>query len=67
MIPPEQIEKMKEMYIGKKITFKDGKNETWVGTCEFFGYNPHLPSWGLQITINRTPTQNVKPETIKLV
>ena len=66
MIPEDQIEKMREEFMNKRISFKDGKGEKWIGTCQFLGYNKYLPSWGFQITIDRTPIQHVKPETIKI-
>lgn len=63
----EQIEKMKEQFMGKRISFQTEKGEKWVGVCEFLGYNKYLPSWGFQITVDRTPIQHVNPKTIKLI
>lgn len=67
MIPQEQIEKMREKFMGKRISIENEKGERWVGTCQFLGYNDYLPSWGFQITLDRTPISHVKPESIKLI
>jgi hypothetical protein len=66
MIPQEQIEKMKEQFIGKRISVETKDGIGWVGNCEFIGYNKYLPSWGFQVTLDRTPIQYVIPESIKL-
>ena len=63
----EQIDKMREQFMGKRISFKTEDGKDWVGKCEFLGYNSFLPSWKFQVTINRTPVSHVKPETIKIV
>lgn len=63
----EQIEKMKEQFMGKRISFETKDGERWVGVCQFLGYNEYFPSWGFQITIDRRPVQHVKPDTIKLI
>jgi hypothetical protein len=63
----EQVDRMREEFIGKRISFEDEKGEVYTGVCKFLGYNPYLPSWKLQITIYRTPVSHVKPETIKIV
>ena len=67
MIQQEQIEKMKERFMGERISVETEEGERWVGTCEFLGYNSYLPSWGFQVTLDRTPIQHVKPESIKLI
>lgn len=67
MIQQEQIEKMREQFMGKRISVETEKGEIWVGTCQFLGYNTYLPSWGFQITLDRTPISHVKPESIKLI
>lgn len=67
MIQQEQIEKMREQFMGKRISVETERGERWVGTCQFLGYNDYLPSWGFQVTLDRTPIQQVKPETIKLI
>jgi len=66
MIPEEQIEKMREQFMGKRISLDTEQGIGWVGTCQFIGYNKYLPSWGFQVTLDRTPIQHVIPESIKL-
>lgn len=63
----EQIDKMRETFMGKRISFKTESGDEWTGICEFLGYNPYLPSWKFQVTVGRTPISHVKPETIKIV
>jgi hypothetical protein len=53
--------------MGKRISVETEKGEKWVGTCQFLGYNDYLPSWGFQVTLDRTPVQHVKPKTIRLI
>ena len=67
MIQQEQIDKMRELFMGKRISVETKKGERWVGTCQFLGYNDYLPSWGFQVTLDRTPVQDVKPDSIKLI
>jgi hypothetical protein len=66
-ISEQQVQKMKDAFMGKKITFETVSGDVWVGKCQFIGYNQHLPSWGFQVTIDRLPCPHVKPETIELV
>lgn len=62
-------------YLGKRIRvpykYPNGRvydNPTFVaGICKFIGHNPHLPSWELQITIERMPIPNVDEKTIELI
>jgi len=67
MIQQKKIEKMKERFMDKRISVETEEGERWVGTGQFLGYNDYLPSWGFQVTLDRTPIQHIKPETIKLV
>lgn len=66
-ISEAKIEKMRNDFMGKRITFQTYNGDRWTGTCQFLGYNPYLPSWDFQITIDRTPCSHVNPDTIKLV
>lgn len=66
MIPPEQIEQMKEKFLGKRVVFKTHNGKRWVGKCTFLGHNEYLPSWGFQVTIDRLPLPHVIPDTIEL-
>lgn len=67
MIQQEQIEKMREQFMGKRVSVETKKGERWVGTCQFLGHNDYLPSWGFQVTLDRTPIQHVKPKTIIII
>jgi len=59
-------DKYREKFLGKKVVVIDSKGEEWVGRCEFIGFNPYLPSYGFQVTINRTPITNVDPFKVEL-
>lgn len=65
-IPDETIKILHEMVIGKKILVKKGDDKIQ-GICEYFGYNPHLPDWGLQVTIERMPITNLDIKDIEIV
>jgi hypothetical protein len=66
IIPQEIVDQLQEQFLGKRISVEDEKGERWVGECQFIGPNPFFPSWGLQVTINRTPVTNVKIKSIHL-
>jgi hypothetical protein len=66
-ITQEQIDAMRQKFMAKRISFENEKGEKWVGKCEFLGYNDFFPSWGFQVTVDRTPVQHVKPNTIRLI
>lgn len=66
-ISEEAIQKMRSEFMGKRIAFKTMSGDSWVGRCEFLGYNQFLPSWEFQVTIDRMPCSHVNPHTIKLV
>ena len=60
------IEQLREMFLHKKIVVLDSHGDRWVGECNFIGLNPFILSWGLQVTINRTPVTNVQIKNISL-
>ena len=66
-LPEDVLKHLEETFKGKRISVVDGKGETWVGECYFIGHNPYLPSWGLQVTLDRTPISNVVLSSIKIV
>ena len=59
-LSPQQIHQLQDKYLGKRVEYNNIS-----GDCTFIGYNSHLPSWGLQLTIERTPIQHVDPTKIK--
>jgi len=65
-ISQEIVNQLQEQFLGKRISVEDGKGKTWVGECQFIGHNQYIPSWGLQVTISRTPITNVKIKWIEL-
>lgn len=66
-LPEDVLKHLEETFKGKRISVKDSKGETWIGECYFIGHNPYLPSWGLQVTLDRHPVSNVILSSIKIV
>lgn len=64
-IDKNQIEIVRNKFIGKKIEFKNESGERFVGVCQYLDYNPNFPTWGLQVTVDRLPVPHVKFNTIK--
>lgn len=67
----QQIKELQDKYQGKIVELSwvsyQGRNLGSVrGECYFIGYNPYLPKFGLQVTINRTPYTNVDLKNLKL-
>lgn len=60
----QEIEDMKNKFMGTYVTLKNKDGEEWVGKVNFLGYNPHIPDWGFQVTLGRTPIRHVDPESI---
>lgn len=65
---------LQDRYLGQKVRIPfhhpmgvGSDNKTITGICKFIGHNPHLPSWGLQLTIGRTPVPNVDETTIEII
>ena len=67
------MNELQKKYLGKKIKVPiDNKilntNLRYIiGNCDFIGYNEYLPSWGLQVTIDRLPISNVDVTKIELI
>lgn len=64
-ISEDILKEIRLLFIGKKIKL-EGDGGKHVGLCKFIGYNKYLPSWNLQVTLNRTPISNVKLSSIEL-
>lgn len=65
-IPESVIEQLQETFLHKKVLVLDSCGSRWVGECNFIGLNPFILSWGLQVTIDRTPVTNVEIKNISL-
>ena len=52
---------MSQSLVGKRVQYKD-----MTGVCDYFGYS-FFESWGVQLTIGRTPISNVDIKLIKVV
>lgn len=63
----QEISDLQNKFLHKRISVEGGDGQVWIGKCKFLGYNKYLPSWDLQITIDRTPISNVKLSSIKLM
>lgn len=61
----QEINDLKRRFQGERVSLIDGKGEKWVGQVNFIGYNPYLPSWDLQVTLDRTPISNVDVKSIR--
>jgi hypothetical protein len=74
----DTITAMQAMLIGNRVKVTGCKSKNImpdgtfnlgnvIGECTFFGYNPHFPSFGLQITVDRLPVINIDISQIKLL
>jgi hypothetical protein len=61
-ISQEQIEQLRLALVGKRVRVRN-----MAGICKYFGYNEYIPSFGLQVTIERTPVTNLKLTDITLL
>lgn len=61
---PEEVINDLQQFVGKYIEV-EGDGGVRRGTCQFVGPNPFFPSWGLQVTLDRTPVTNVKIKSIR--
>lgn len=60
-IPQHIILDLQKEIVGKKIKYGN-----MVGICDYFGY-AFFESWGLQLTICRTPISNVDMTKIEIL
>jgi len=58
------VKKLNKKFLGKRISFKDKKGETWVGKATYMGVNPTHGKF--QITVGRTPIWPVDVKSIKI-
>ena len=66
ILDQQAILKLQEQFLGKRISVENDKGR-YIGTCQFIGPNEFFPSFGLQVTIDRTPITNVKIKSVHLV
>lgn len=62
----EELQSMTDKFLNKKISLVDRNGKTWIGNCQFLGYNRYMESWGLQVTLDRTPITHINSTSIKL-
>lgn len=62
----QSLEQLNRQYSGQRIEFLDEKGQRHACLCDYFTYN-RFESWGLVCLAKcRTPTSNVRVETIKI-
>ncbi len=66
LIDEKTIELFRESIMGKRVRVKT-KDGSTSGTVQYFGYNKHIPSWGLQVTLDRFPILNIQLKDIELL
>ena len=62
----QTLDVLKEQFLGKRVSIGTPKGK-FAGVCNFIGHNEFFPSFGLQVTIDRTPVTNVEIKNIKLL
>jgi hypothetical protein len=60
-----EIKRIKKELLGERVCVESSNGETFCGILKFIGYNKFIPSWGIQVTIDRTPLSNINISTIK--
>jgi len=65
-IPNNIIQQLKSDLTGKRVRVTNKKIDV-VGIVTFIGYNEFLPSYNLQVTIDRLPIDNVELTDIKIL
>lgn len=65
-ITSDQIRKLNDKFLGKKVILRTEGGKRYVGIAEFIGINQFLPEWGLQFTLSRMPIDHVDQRTVEL-
>lgn len=65
-LPQQTIDLLKSQFLNKRIKVMTPKG-SFAGVCKFIGNNEFFPSFGLQVTLDRTPITNVEVKNISLV
>ena len=65
-IDQQTLQILQEQFLGKRVSVDTPKGK-FAGVCNFIGHNEFFPSFGLQITLDRTPVTNIEIRNIKLL
>ena len=65
-ITPETKKMLEDKFLGKRVMVKTKIGKIG-GICHFIGNNEYIPSFGLQITVDRMPITNIKIQDITLI
>lgn len=65
-ITPDVKKMLEDKFLGKRVMVKTKIGKIG-GVCQFIGNNEYIPSFGLQITVDRMPITNIKIQDITLI
>jgi hypothetical protein len=65
-ITPDVKKMLEDKFLGKRVMVKTKIGKIG-GICQFIGNNEYIPSFGLQITVDRMPITNIKIQDITLI
>lgn len=65
-ITPDVKKILEDKFLGKRVMVKTKIGKIG-GICQFIGNNEYIPSFGLQITVDRMPITNIKIQEITLI
>lgn len=65
-ITPEVKKILEDKFLGKRVMVKTKIGKIG-GVCQFIGNNEYIPSFGLQITVDRMPITNIQIQDITLL
>ena len=65
-ITPDVKKILEDKFLGKRVMVKTKIGKIG-GVCQFIGNNEYIPSFGLQITVDRMPITNIQIQDITLL
>lgn len=65
-ITPDVKKILEDKFLGKRVMVKTKIGKIG-GICQFIGNNEYIPSFGLQITVDRMPITNIQIQDITLL
>lgn len=65
-ITPDVKKILEDKFLGKRVMVKTKIGKIG-GVCQFIGNNEYIPSFGLQITVDRMPITNIQIQDITLI